>query len=155
VRRVIVTGGLLALWLVSSTVRAEDMTWLTEFSHAKQLAATNKVQILADFSGSDWCGWCIKLDKEVFSTQAFKDYARTNLVLLLVDFPQRKDQAPKQIEQNKAMAKKYGVQGFPTVILMDPTGKELARTGYEPGGAVKYVEHLKTLLQEAKPPAVK
>lgn len=123
--------------------------WLTSFALAKSQAAERHVPILADFSGSDWCGWCMKLDKEVFSEKAFKDYAAANVVLLLVDFPRRTEQDAALAKQNQSLAEQYGIEGFPTVLLLDATGKEVARTGYQPGGAEAYVQHLKSLL--AKP----
>ncbi len=129
------------------TNAAEDM-WLTDFEKAKQLSDELKRPILADFSGSDWCGWCIKLDKEVFSTKEFKDFASSNLVLLLVDFPARKSQSEKEKKQNKELAEKYGIEGYPTVLLLDKDGNVLAKTGYRRGGAEAYIEHLKKLLQK-------
>jgi protein disulfide-isomerase len=122
--------------------------WLTDFEAAKKQAAETKRPILADFSGSDWCHWCIKLDKEVFAQQAFKDYAKDNLILFLADFP-RKKQSPELAKQNTELAKTYGVRGFPTLLLLDATGKERGRTGYRPGGAEPYVKHLKALVQSA------
>ncbi len=122
--------------------------WLTDFEKAKKMSAEKNVPILADFSGSDWCGWCIKLDKEVFSQAEFKAYAKDNLVLLLVDFPSRKKQPDDLKKQNKDLAAKYGIKGYPTVIILDSEGKELARTGYQRGGAENYVEHLKELLKK-------
>jgi thioredoxin-related protein len=99
------------------------------------------------FSGSDWCGWCKKLDREVWAQPAFKDYAKDNVVLFLADFPRSKELDAKTAEQNKDLATTYSVEGFPTVLLVDSKGKELARTGYKPGGAEKYVEHLKGLIK--------
>ena len=130
-----------------------DAAWLTDFAQVKKAAAEKKLPILADFSGSDWCGWCIKLDREVFAMAAFQDYAKTNLVLFLVDFPRKKTLDKQLAKQNEQLAQKYGVEGFPTIILMDATGKELARTGYQPGGAAAYVEHLRGLVTPGKPAA--
>ena len=121
--------------------------WLTDFEAAKKLAAEKNLPILVDFSGSDWCGWCIKLDNEVFSQDAFKAYAKDNLVLFLADFPNSKPQPAEVKEQNEALAEKYGIRGFPTVLLLDAEGNVLNRTGYQRGGAEKYVEHIKELLQ--------
>lgn len=132
---------------VKESAVVEKAVWLTSFETAKAEAAKHKVPILVDFSGSDWCGWCMKLDREVFSKPAFKDYAATNLVLLLVDFPRRKSVPDKLSKQNTMLAERYDVQGFPTVLLLDSEGKELARTGYQPGGAERYVEYLKSALQ--------
>lgn len=121
--------------------------WITDFEAAKKQAAEQKRPILADFSGSDWCGWCIRLDKEVFSQKAFQDYAATNLVLFLADFPARKPQPETLAAQNKKLAAQYGIEGYPTVLLLDASGKELARTGYQRGGAEAYVEHVKGLVK--------
>ena len=124
--------------------------WLTDFEKARQAAAAKKLPILADFSGSVWCGWCIKLDKEVFSQKEFKDYAKDNLALFLADFPKKKEQSADLKKQNKELANKYSIQGYPTVLLLNADGSLIATTGYKPGGAAKYVEHLKGLLKPKK-----
>lgn len=126
---------------------AEKAAWLTSLSEAKAEAARRQVPILADFSGSDWCGWCIKLDKEVFSTETFQNYASSNLVLLLVDFPRSSPQSAEVKKQNNELAEKFGIEGFPTIMLLDAEGKVLGRTSYLPGGADKYVAHLRKLLK--------
>ena len=79
--------------------------WTTDFEKAKVTAKEKNVPILADFSGSDWCGWCIKLDKEVFSQKEFKAYAAENVVLFLADFPNRKKMDPEVVKQNEKLAK--------------------------------------------------
>jgi len=122
--------------------------WLTDFEEAKKQAAEKQVPILADFSGSNWCGWCVKLDQEVFSKSAFKKYAKDNLVLLLLDFPRPSKQSPELKKQNRGLIQKYEVRGFPTVLLLDKNGKVINRTNYQPGGASKYVKHLKELLKK-------
>jgi thioredoxin-related protein len=123
-----------------------EVEWLTDFSAAKREAAEKQRPILIDFSGSDWCGWCIKLENEVFSQPAFVNYATNNLVLFLADFPRSKPQPDEIVAQNRQLSEAYGVQGFPTVLLVDEKGKELARTGYLRGGAEAYVKHLQSLL---------
>lgn len=123
-----------------------DNGWLNDFEAAKKASAEKKLPILADFSGSDWCGWCIKLDKEVFSQTEFKNFASSNLVLFIADFPRRKEQTSAVKEQNNKLSAEFGIEGFPTVLLLDSNGKQLARTGYQPGGAAAYVRHLKELL---------
>lgn len=123
--------------------------WLTDFEAAKKVASERKLPILANFAGSDWCGWCIRLDREVFSKKEFQEYAGKNVVLFLADFPSRKKQPAKTKSQNKVLAEKYKVRGFPTVLLMDAKGNVLARTGYQKGGPQKYVKHLKSLIKEA------
>jgi thioredoxin-related protein len=120
--------------------------WEADFAQAQARAAKEGKFLLVDFSGSDWCGWCIKLDKEVFSKAEFQAYAKDKLVLALVDFPRKTPLPEKAAAANKALASKYKVEGFPTVILMLPDGTEVARTGYQEGGPVAYVAHLKELL---------
>lgn len=126
---------------------AAKAVWLTSLAEAKVEAAKRKVPILVDFSGSDWCGWCIKLDDEVFSTPVFQEYAAKNLVLLLVDFPRRKEQDAGTKKQNAALADKFGIEGFPTILLLDENEKLIARTSYLPGGGENYVRHLGKLLK--------
>jgi thioredoxin-related protein len=133
----------------SSAVYAAEDGWFTDFETAKKKAAELKKPLLVDFSGSDWCGWCIKLDKEVFDKEEFKSYAKDNLILVLADFPSGKEQTDELKKHNRELMAKYKVQGFPTVLLLDSEGKELARTGYKKGGAKEYVEHLKELLKDS------
>ena len=158
-KTILVSMGLIAVLLSGASCSAEgDKTaaatvavvetsaWFTSYDQAKADALKRNVPILVDFSGSDWCGWCIKLDKEVFSKTEFKDFADKNLVLLLVDFPRRKALSPALTKQNEKLSEDFGVRGFPTVLILDGQGKELARTGYRPGGAVEYVKHLQGLM---------
>jgi protein disulfide-isomerase len=134
--------------MLGSTVSASD-GWLTDFTKAKADAKMSKKMILADFSGSDWCGWCMKLDKEVFQKSIFKKFAKENLILLMVDFPRdKKNQSIEIQKQNAAMAKKYNIRGFPTVLILDFNGKVIAQTGYQRGGAQAYIDHLKKLMKK-------
>jgi protein disulfide-isomerase len=134
------------LMSVGSSFAADD--WTTDFAGAQKTAAEKNLPILVDFSGSDWCGWCIKLDKEVFSQKEFKEFAQGNVVLFLADFPRGKSQSAELKKQNKGLMEKYGVQGFPTVLLLNAKGDVIGETGYQPGGARKYVAHLKDLLKK-------
>lgn len=137
-----------ALVLFFSVFTFASEGWLTDFEKAKELAAEKDVPILADFSGSDWCGWCIKLDNEVFSKKQFKEFAEKNLVLFLADFPSQKPQSEEVKKQNRTLQKKYGIRGFPTVLVLDENGNEKERTGYRRGGAESYVKHLKELISD-------
>jgi protein disulfide-isomerase len=132
--------------LALGTSHAMDDTWLMDFEKAKKIATEQGKPILADFSGSDWCGWCIKLDKEVFSKQVFKDYAKDNIVLFLADYPRNKPQPKQIIEQNKQLQSQYGIRGFPTVLVMASDGRVIGNTGYKRGGPATYVEHLKQII---------
>lgn len=127
--------------------------WLTDFEAAKKQAAAEKKDILVDFTGSDWCGWCIKLDKEVFSTPAFK--AQKDFVLVSLDFPRRKEIPADQKAKNEALMRQWGVRGFPTIILTNAKGEAYARTGYQPGGPEKYLPHLAELRKQNTPAGVK
>ncbi len=119
--------------------------WGTNFEEAKAAAAKENKDILMDFTGSDWCGWCIKLQKEVFTKDGFKQEAPKHFVLLELDFPQQKE-LPKELkEQNEKLQETYAIEGFPTIMLTDAKGRPYAKTGYMPGGPEAYNEHLAEL----------
>ena len=101
---------LISIFMLYCT-RVEAVEWETDFKKALATAKTSGKYIMLDFSGSDWCGWCIKLEKEVFSQDAFKDFAEKNLVCVLVDFPRKKNQTGEQKQQNRDLATKYGIRG--------------------------------------------
>ena len=140
-------GSVLAGILLAGTGLAAE-GWLTDFEQAKKAAAEQKRPILLDFTGSDWCGWCVKLDEEVFSQKEFKDFAKDNLVLFMADFPRGKELPPAEKQQNEALMQKYKARGFPTILLLDAAGEVIAKTGYRPGGAAEYVKHLQELLKK-------
>jgi protein disulfide-isomerase len=119
--------------------------WLTNYDQAQKEAQSKRKLLLMDFTGSDWCGWCIMLDNEVFSKPEFQEYATKNLVLLELDFPQRKKMPPETAAQNERLALKYGIQGFPTVVVFDSDGKPLGALGYEQGGPQVFIAHLEKL----------
>lgn len=126
---------------------ADVFKWETDFEVAKKRAKEEHKTILADFTGSDWCGWCIKLKKEVFDQPEFQDYAKKHLVMLEVDFPRKKQLPPKEKEQNDKLSEEFKVDGFPSILLLNARGKEIGRTSYQEGGPAKYVEHLKNLVK--------
>lgn len=135
-------------WVLVSM--AQTRTWTQDYDQAlAEAKKTGKVLLIA-FSGSDWCPWCMKLDNEVFQKPAFRAYAEKHLVLMLADFPKKKSLPPAIQEQNMQLAKRFEIEGFPTVVLLNPKGELIAKTGYRPGGAKAYVEHLKEIL---KPPS--
>ena len=126
---------------------ADVFKWETDLEIAKKRAKDEHKTILADFTGSDWCGWCIKLKKEVFDQPEFQDYAKKHLVMLELDFPRKKELPPKEKEQNQKLSEEFKIDGFPSVLLLNARGKEISRTDYQAGGPAKYVEHLKELLK--------
>ena len=120
--------------------------WTHDFAAAKKQAADEKKDLLMDFTGSDWCGWCIKLNDEVFKHESFKTGVKDKFVLVELDYPQDKSKLDEEtIKQNDELQEKYAIQGFPTILLCDASGKPFARTGYQEGGPEKYVAHLDEL----------
>ena len=143
-----VLAGLVSTLMVGFVMQAAAADWETDYAKAAAAASKAGQYMLLDFSGSDWCGWCMKLDKEVFSKPEFKKYAKENLVRILVDFPHGKPQTKKVKEQNAKLAEKYGIQGYPTVIVLSPAEDLVGKTGYQEGGAQKYVEDLQAMIKK-------
>ena len=125
---------------------AEVKDWETDFKLALTKAEKNSKYILLNFSGSDWCVYCGKLDKEVFNNKNFQEYARDNFICVFLDFPLNKPQDQKLKDQNKALVGKYRVRGYPTIVILSPNGKLVKKTGYLPVGAKNYIENLKEII---------
>ncbi len=103
---------------------AEVGEWTQDYEAAVKLAQEKKLPMLLNFSGSDWCGWCKLMVKNVFSKKEWQDYAKENIVLVLVDFPKDKSLVPEQFrDRNEELQDKFGVRGFPTFIILDCDGK--------------------------------
>ena len=127
---------------VSTGERSVD--WSTDYQQALNDARRKQRRILVNFTGSDWCGWCIRLKKEVFDTEDFKKYAEDKLVLLEIDFPRRKQLPPAHQQANRELMEKFGVQGFPTLFLLNPDGKAIGQLGYTPGGPKAFISALES-----------
>jgi protein disulfide-isomerase len=121
--------------------------WLTSYEKAQKEAQSGNKLLLMDFTGSDWCGWCIMLDREVFSKPEFKDYASKNLVLLELDFPRSKQMPAATAAQNRQLAIQYQIQVFPTVLVLDGKGKVVGTLGYVRGGPGAFIAQLEKLRQ--------
>lgn len=135
----------------SAASMAAESGWLTDYEAAKKQAKEENKPILINFTGTDWCGWCIKIEKEIFSKEEFKAYAKENLILMEVDFPEKKKQSDEVKAQNKVLDKEFKIEGYPTIFLIDSEGKKLSEDiGYREGGAQAYVDHLKELLSKKK-----
>jgi thioredoxin-related protein len=135
-----------AVMALISTSFAGGEGWASDFEAAKKQASESKKDLLIDFTGSDWCGWCIKLVDEVFKHDAFKAGVKDSFVLVELDFPKDKSKLSEEIQkQNKDLNGKYAVKGFPTILLCDADGRPYAATGYQEGGPEKYVAHLNEL----------
>lgn len=136
------TFALIACWTLLR-VNAAEPEWLTDLPKALAKAKAENKMVLMDFTGSDWCSWCIKFDKEVLSTDKFKEYADKNLVLVVVDFPNKKPQSDDLKQANEALGKKYKVDGYPTFVVLSKDGKEIGRQeGYEAGGPEAFIGKL-------------
>ncbi|MHC4809567.1 MAG: thioredoxin family protein [Planctomycetota bacterium] len=123
-------------------------TWIEDdMDRAMQLAASSNRYLLIDFTGSDWCGWCIRLDREVFDQAHFRQNAPRDFVLVKLDFPPASSQTEEVKRKNRQWQQRLGVRGFPTIFLADAQGRPFARTGYRQGGAVPYVDHLREFVQ--------
>ena len=136
--------GVFACWALLQAGAAE-LQWNTDLAKAQEQAKKENKLVMLDFTGSDWCGWCIKLNKDVFSTQEFADYAKKNLVLVEVDFPRHKELAANQKKANQALQEKYKIEGYPTIIVLNPEGKKLGDLGYmnSPKPFIKKLDDLK------------
>lgn len=144
-KKTILASLLLALTVSLSTAAGDE--WMTDFEAAKQKAAAENKDLLVNFTGSDWCSWCIKLVDEVFKHDAFKKGVADNFVLVELDFPQDKSKLDESTQkQNEMLQEKYSIQGFPTILLLDDQGRPYAQTGYQAGGPEKYLVHLDKLL---------
>ena len=128
------------VWLQT---QAADLNWSTDLPKAQAQAKADNKMVLMDFTGSDWCGWCMKFDKEALSTDKFADYAKAHLELVVVDFPNKKPQSDALKAANKALGEKYGVNGYPTFVVLNADGKEIGRqVGYAPGGPEAFIAQL-------------
>lgn len=125
--------------------------WTDDFEAAKKQAASEGKDLLVAFSGSDWCGWCIRLEKEVFSTDGFAEKVSEIFVPVYIDNPSDTTRLSALAKkQNGPLTDSYRIKGFPTVLLMDAEGDVFAETGYSEGGPEKYIEKLKKLVEEGK-----
>jgi len=126
--------------------------WIADFDEAVKVAKAEKKDLFVDFTGSDWCGWCKKLDAEVFSKEEFLTAVKKDFVLVSLDYPH--DEAVKakvpNPKRNTELSEKYGIRGFPTILLMTPDGNVYGQTGYQKGGPTKYVEHVAELRTKGK-----
>lgn len=148
------------LFAGSLGMNAQDIYWETNLNKAADQAMKQNKPLLLFFTGSDWCGWCIRLQKEVLKTPEFADWATKNVVLVELDFP-RRTQLPADIaQQNMQLQQILEVRGYPTVWLVTPTKKDgkmnlskLGSTGYVAGGPSKWLESANQILANAQPAA--
>ena len=123
------------------------LPWLLKIEAAKSRAKAEGKDLFINFTGSDWCHWCKRLDEEVFAHAAFQEGAGSDYVFLYLDFPMSDEAKEKVVDAQaaEALRMQFGVQGFPTIFLTDAEGNPYARTGYQPGGPEAYKTHLTEL----------
>lgn len=126
---------------MSGDAGVDGATWLVSFAQAKRISEETGRPILVDFTGSDWCGWCIRLDEEVFSKPVFQTWAKDKVVLLKLDFPQSIQLSAALEQQNQRLLKLYNVSGFPTVLFLDAKGNPIGESGYRSEDPVEWVTH--------------
>ena len=134
-------GIALLLFFGALTMQAQELTWNNDLNKAITISKKEKKPLLMFFTGSDWCGWCIRLQKEVFKTPEFEKWAKEKVVLVELDFPRRTAQPDDVKMQNAQLQQVFGVRGYPTVWFVkanDNAGninfEQLGSTGYVAGG---------------------
>lgn len=135
----------LAALLVLGLSHANASEWTTDADAASTQAKEEGKLLVMNFTGSDWCHWCHKLKGEIFSQDEFQTYADENLVLLELDFPRKTPQTDELKQQNRALAKKYGVGGFPTVVVLNEVGEKVGELRYTKGGPKAFITQLEAI----------
>jgi thioredoxin-related protein len=136
----------------SVTADDEHGAWIDDFDEAVAIATAEGKDLFIDFTGSDWCGWCKRLDKEVFAHDEFLTAVSKDFVLVSLDYPRGK-QALARVpnpKRNAELSSRHGITGFPTCLLMTVDGEVFGRTGYLKGGAANYVEDVQRLASEGR-----
>jgi thioredoxin-related protein len=129
----------------STDVAASAAEWTTDYRSALARAQSDRRNVFLFFTGSDWCGWCKRLDREILSTEDFKSYAAKELILVKLDFPRHLEQSEELKNQNRALAEEYQITGYPTVVVLDPTGKKVKILGYQEGGPGPFIDALRSV----------
>lgn len=136
-----------ALMFIATITTVNAQEWQTDFAKAKEIALKEERPIILVFQGSDWCAPCIKLDREVWSTEAFKNYAKKHYVMLQADFPRKSKNAlsEAQTKANAKLAEKYNKNGiFPFVVVLNSIGEVLGETSYKKTTPENYIKELNT-----------
>lgn len=153
-KKIVIT---LFLILGSLTIQAQEVKWQTDMNEAMKISKKSKKPLFLFFTGSDWCGWCIRLQKEVFKTPEFEKWAKKNVVLVELDFPRKTAQDPAIQKQNSELQQTFAVQGYPTVWIVNASKKDgkinlekLGSTGYLAGGPTTWLANADQILANKK-----
>ncbi len=144
-----VTGWAIGLFLlVFSQLGASSIPWITNYSEGVKKAKAESKPLLVFFTGSDWCGWCQKLDTEALDTAEFGKLTEDKFVFVKLDFPAKSKLSATETQENKELQKRFAVRGFPTIVLLTPDEEQIGVTGYRAGGGGEYANHLLKMVQE-------
>ena len=138
----------LVFFFVISLGYSQD--WKTNFELVKKEAASQSKPVVLVFSGSDWCAPCIKLDKSIWQSAEFKEYAASNLILERADFPKKKqNQLDSNLQkQNDGLAERYNKEGvFPLVVVLDSKGTVLGKASYKNVSPNEYIALLNSFIK--------
>jgi len=125
---------------------ATKLLWVESYEQALQMATKDHKPVILYFTGSDWCGWCKKMDQEVFSSTAFAEEIGGRFIFVKVDFPMNRKLPEAQARQNAQLKQRYGVTGYPTLVIVDGNGGFIGETGYRAGGGKAYAQWLEQFL---------
>lgn len=120
----------------------ESLHWETDYAAALKQAKAENRHVFLFFTGSDWCGWCKRLNKEILSTPEFAQYSKEKLILVELDFPKKRKLAANVKSQNAMLAGKYKIEGYPTIIILDSSGSKIGELGYQEGGPGPFIASL-------------
>jgi len=147
----------LGFTLSTSFAQTSGPVWHTNVMEAVDKSVAEKKPLLFFFTGSDWCGWCKKLQAEVFFKPEFADWAKKNVILVELDFPRRTALAPEIQQQNQELQQMFGVRGYPTIWMVSPSKQDanvnfakLGSTGYVAGGPEAWIGSANQILQQAQ-----
>lgn len=145
--------GLVAVAFGAKLSKSVPKGWGEDFAAASETAKKEGKLLLLAFSGSDWCGWCVKMEKEIYSQKKFINEAKKKFVLVMIDSPRNKEILTKLAKkQNPELVKKYGIRGYPSTIIARPSGEVVKRFGgYQKGGIESFLEALNAVADAETP----
>ena len=152
-KKIVIT---LFLILGSLTIQAQELTWQTNINKAMEISKKSKKPLFLFFTGSDWCGWCIRLQKEVFKTPEFVKWASDNVILVELDFPRKNEQTEAVKMQNAQLQQQLQVRGYPTVWFVNTSKtadakvnlNALGSSGYVAGGPQVWIEGANQIIKK-------
>ena len=147
---------LLITFSLNSFSQHTDANWNTDMNKSIELSMKSGKPIILFFTGSDWCGWCKKLVREVFIKSEFEKWAKKNVILVEIDFPRKTKLSAELQKQNRSLQQMFGVRGYPTVWFVQPEKSndgqvnltKIGSTGYVAGGPIKWIAAANQILKK-------